>query len=97
MKVVAKPISMVAWFEPNGALHPVRFKITEEEDMVIKVDRILSKETEKFAGNPRIVFNCQSIINGCERLYQIKYEVNTCKWILFKIWGGIKNGTRGEA
>ncbi|MPN20038.1 hypothetical protein SDC9_167414 [bioreactor metagenome] len=41
MKVVAKPISMVAWFEPDGGIHPVRFKVNEDENIVIKFDRVL--------------------------------------------------------
>ena len=87
MKVVAKPISMVAWFDPKGMPHPVRFKIESEEeaDVVIKVGRVVTQEKEKFCGNHMLIFNCQSVINGAQKMYQIKYELSTCKWILFKI------------
>ena len=87
MKVVAKPISMVAWFDAKGMPHPVRFKIEDEEseDVVIKIGRVVTQDREKFCGNHMLIFNCQSVINGAEKMYQIKYELGTCKWILFKI------------
>ena len=87
MKVVAKPIEVVAWFDEKGNVHPVIFKIKndDESNTVIKIDRIISVDKEKLAGNFMLAFKCQSVINGIERVYEIKYELGTCKWILFKI------------
>ncbi len=87
MKVVAKPVDMMAWFEDGGEIHPIRFRLKNEDDehQVIKVGRICSKALEKFAGNPMMVFRCQSEINGQLRPYELKYELETCRWILFKI------------
>lgn len=87
MKVVAKSIDMVAWFTKDGMPHPVRFRIQNDDESyeVIKINRIVCVEREKLAGNPMIIFTCRSIIHGVEKIYVIKYEINTCKWILFKI------------
>lgn len=52
---------------------------------VVKVNRIITTTLEKLAGNPMYVFNCSSVIHGIERQYIIKYELHTCKWILFRI------------
>lgn len=78
MKIVAKPVSMVAWFDSKGVPHPMRFRIEEEEEVVIKVGRVITQDKEKLAGNPILIFNCQSIINGVEKPYQLKYELSTC-------------------
>ncbi len=32
-----------------------------------------------------LIFNYQSVIEGSEIVYELKYEVATCKWMLFKI------------
>ena len=32
-----------------------------------------------------LVFTVQKRINGTECLYEIKYEISTCKWFLYKI------------
>lgn len=87
MKVVARPIEMVAWFTADGIPHPVRFRIknTDESFSTIKVDKILFNQSEKLAGNHMIVFRCKSIISGEEKIFEIKYELATCKWILYKI------------
>ena len=87
MKVVAKPIEMIAWTDEKGNINPVRFKLTKADgsNSVVKIDKVITKETEKLAGNYMQVFKCQSVVNGAEKLYEIKYEIGTCKWILFKI------------
>jgi hypothetical protein len=87
MKVIAKPIDMVAWFTKDGLPSPVRFRLELEDETqkTIKIDRIIHKDVEKLAGNNMIVYRCQSQINGAERVYEIKYELSTCKWILFKM------------
>lgn len=87
MKVVAKPIDVVAWFTKDGIPHPVKFRIEKNDSSytVIKIDRILYSEKEKLAGNHMILFKCQSAINGIQKVFEIKYELSTMKWILFKI------------
>lgn len=85
MKVVAKPIEMIVWFDKYGDIHPIRFKIQEEKNCIIKVDKVIKNDLEKFAGNPMWVFTCSSIINGIEKIYEIKYDLVKGKWILYKI------------
>ncbi|WP_139905587.1 hypothetical protein [Clostridium thermarum] len=87
MRTVAKPIDVVAWFTKEGEPRPVRFRVTNEEESetVIKVDKILYREIEKLAGNPMLVFRCQGEVNGVEKVYELKYELLTCRWMLFKI------------
>lgn len=86
MKIVAKPIEMVAWFEENGTPHPVRFRLKESDQFkTIKVNKVITAEKEKLAGNLMYVFRCQSVINNILRVYELKYALESCRWILFKI------------
>ena len=87
MKVLMKPIEMIAWFTSEGNPVPLRYRIVSEDDsyIVIKVDRVISSEEEKLAGNRMIVYKCQSIINNIQKLYEIKYEIDSCKWFLFEM------------
>lgn len=82
MKVLMKSIEMIAWFTKEGVPKPIRYKVDDE---VIKVQQVTSKSEEKLAGNRMIVFRCQSEINGVLRPFELKYEVGTCKWYLFKM------------
>lgn len=87
MKIIAKPIDMVVWFTRNGSPNPVRFRFERDDEAfeTIRIDKIICRTMEKLAGNNMIVYRCQSQINGAIRTYEIKYELSTCKWILFKM------------
>lgn len=76
MKIVAKPIDMVAWFDAKGVAHPIKFRMMGAEgNVVIKVDRIITREFEKLAGSSMLVYKCQSVINGVEKVYELKFEM----------------------
>ena len=87
MKILMQPIEMIAWFTLEGTPNPIRYKITstDSSNVVVKVDRVVTRSEEKLAGNRMIIFRCQSRINGLSRQYELKYELNTCKWYLHKI------------
>lgn len=87
MKRVMKPIAMVAWFTEDGVITPMRFRIQsrDSENLTIRVDQVNKINTEKTAGNIMKVYDCQSIIEGLEKPYQLKYEIETSKWYLHKI------------
>ncbi|NLJ40557.1 MAG: hypothetical protein GX352_02945 [Clostridiales bacterium] len=87
MKVLMKPIEMIAWFTQEGLPTPLRFRMEQPngDTIVIKIIRIIARREEKLAGNPMAVFTCQSPINGKEQLYEIRYELRTCKWYIYKI------------
>lgn len=73
--------SALAWFE-NGKPHPLRFELNGTE---LRVEQVVSMTEEKSAGNRMLVFRCQSEINGELRPFEIKFEIGTCKWFLWKM------------
>lgn len=79
MKVVNKPIDMIAIFKADsGKITPFKFKY---DDVVVQVQKVSKVYEERLAGNRRIVFVC--IHNGKD-IYELKYEVDTQRWFLFK-------------
>ncbi|WP_392485969.1 hypothetical protein ACER0A_013780 [Haloimpatiens sp. FM7315] len=87
MRVLKKSIEVISYTDLKGEIYPLRFRIaTKDETLkVIKINKILQRTTEKIAGNTMIVFRCQSLMKGTLKLFEIKYEISTCKWILYKI------------
>ncbi|MCO1604530.1 hypothetical protein [Desulfosporosinus nitroreducens] len=81
MKIIAASIEALAWFE-NDKPHPLRFKLNGKE---FKIEQVIHGAEEKLAGNRMLIFRCQSEINGELRPYEIKYELNTCKWFLWRM------------
>ena len=86
MKIVSKNLDMICHFNSDG-MNPIKFRYSEDNgsEKVIKVDRVISKNMERLCGNNAWIFDCQSIINGSERLYQLKFIISECKWLLWKI------------
>ncbi len=86
MKVVRKEIDVLCWFDQQGYPNPMRFRLVDEagENLVIKIDKVVTRELEKLAGNKMFVFTCQCAIQKNIRTVVIKYEIDNCKWILFK-------------
>ena len=82
MKILMKPIEMIAWFTKDGVPNPIRYKLDE---LVVRVGQVTSKSEEKLAGNRMIVYRCQTEINGELRPFELKYEIQTSKWFLFKM------------
>lgn len=86
MKVVAKPVEMISYTDKEGMLRPIRFRIeTEDSYKVIKINTVLHTELEKLAGNKMYVFRCQSNVNGVEKIFELKLELDSCRWMLYKI------------
>ncbi|MCX7745975.1 MAG: hypothetical protein N2645_03645 [Clostridia bacterium] len=87
MKILMKPVEMIAWFTRDGVPNPLKYKLQNEnkENVTISVQRIILRQEEKLAGNRMFIFRCQSIIGGVERIFELKYEINTCKWFLYKM------------
>lgn len=86
MKVVAKKIEMIAYFKEDGAINPIRFRVEEDDKCeVIRIKKVMKTDMEKFCGNRMYVFTCCACINNTERIFEIKYDVEKCSWILFKI------------
>lgn len=82
-----KPIEMIAWFTTKEKPIPLRYRLIDENNTykVIKVDRVIFAEEEKLAGNRMILYRCESEINKLKTIYELKYEIDTCKWFLYKI------------
>ena len=87
MKVLVKPIEMIAWFDFKGLIHPLRFRLIDEDGKykTIAIKSIQARTKEKLAGNLMQVFLCQGVVNDQEILFEIKYEKDTDQWILFKM------------
>jgi hypothetical protein len=82
MKIIAENVEMIAWFDQAGTPRPVRFRHRGE---VIPVENIQEIREEKLAGQRTKLYRCQSIIRGMLKCYELKYEIASCQWFLWKM------------
>ena len=74
MKIVAKPIEVISYTDDKGDIRPLRFRLETEDNSVkvIKIDKVIVKETEKLAGNLMLVFKYQSLAKNKHKLDNLK-------------------------
>lgn len=87
MKVLMKSVDMICLSSRDGAITPLKFRFVEDdqESRIIRIDRILDRKEEKLAGNRMLIFTVQSTLDGIERVFEIKYEIQSFKWYLSKL------------
>lgn len=86
MKLIAEPIEAIAWTSKQGDVRPLRFQWERAQRReVVKIDRIVKVERTQRAGEAALVFTCESCIAGEQRLYELRYTLASCTWVLYKI------------
>ncbi len=78
MKIINKPIKVMAIFNADGKIEPVKFWY---EDMTIRVEKVMKTYIEKLYGKTNIIFVC--LHNGKD-IYELKYEVDSNTWYMHK-------------
>lgn len=87
VKVINKTVDVIAYFDKEGNIRPVSFRSPDEngELVVVKVDRLVGRKTEKIAGTTYIAFRCQSVVHGIEKVYELRFNTDKIKWVLSKM------------
>ena len=88
MKIVAKPIKTMVVFEYEGKMPiPYKFKFQQDDgsEKIIQIDKRITSYTQRIAGIDTIIYECQSLIDGIEKRYKLKYILSQCKWQLYAI------------
>lgn len=87
MKIVAKPIDMIATFSDNKKRIPYKFKFFQDsgDKTEVLVDKIVSVEESRIAGIDTLIYTCESKVLDETRLYQLKYIIRQYRWELYKI------------
>ena len=82
MKIISKPIGMIATFAPREEPKPFKFNYNGKE---IIVDSIIDVRKTKIAGVSAIVYSCVSNMDEKSIRYELRYTIDTCQWVLYKI------------
>lgn len=85
MKLINKPVEMIAYHTKDGIPTPVKFKILEDDTVIIKVGRIIESHQKKLNSKKMLVFICESIIDDIEKRYELRMDSDTLRWTLYKM------------
>ena len=82
MKVISKEIEVIAYFDTDGSIKPIKFRIEEADTYkVIKIEKVISTQWE----DKLLIFKCNSTIGDREIMFEIKYDIENFTWLLWKI------------
>lgn len=86
-QVVNIPIQMISVCSTVGELTPMRFRFENEEHVLetVNVDNVHSHKDISFNGIREIQYVCSACLNNMERIFILKYNIESHKWIMFKI------------
>jgi len=89
LKILSEPIDAVVRFRAGADQKPLPYKFRYRDDCAnlfeVKIDRIFKVEEWKLAGIRSLVYRCASVICGAEKVYELRYIVDECRWELYKM------------
>jgi hypothetical protein len=87
MKLLARPIDAVVVFVDRERPRPFKFKYVDEDggERVVKIDRVISVSEQVLPGARSLIFECQSNRGGDAYRYQLRYSLDSCRWLLYKM------------
>lgn len=79
---------MIATFNEKGVPIPFRFRM-DNENSFIKFEKLIHMERVNDPYKPKqhcYIFLWRSVINDLLRNYELKFEIEECKWLLYRMW-----------
>ena len=81
MRMVNAPDEMIVYFDINK-VYPVRFRWRNK---VYRIERVLQQYNSGTGGWKCVIFRCQGIVDGQEKLFELEYYTQEMRWRLHKI------------
>jgi hypothetical protein len=87
MKIVDKPVQVVATTDRAGIVKPLCFFITDDSEVleVINVERLVRRDKEKIGGDYVYTFTCEIIKDNMKMLCDLRLNLSTEEWSLYRM------------
>jgi hypothetical protein len=81
------PVQMLCYVSTQGEFTPIHFRFEDDEHHLLTVDvtKILTHKTTSFNGIKEIHYICKAPIGEKEVMFDLKYTVESHKWVIFKL------------
>lgn len=81
------PIQLISSCSTLGNFTPLKFRFEDNAHnlITINISDILSTRERKFNGVHDLIYTCQSNTSEVTQLFELKYNVNTHKWFMFRM------------
>lgn len=78
------PVHMLSLCDTQGRMEPVRFRVEDQAHQLhtISIQQILSQHAVEYVGIEAMVYLCKVVMDGRERVLELRYTVRSHKWML---------------
>jgi len=82
-----KSIEVITNFKKKSNIKPIHFRISLDDESFnyVSKDKILTVTKESSENNQGMLYNCQTLIDGELSFYNLKFELSSNKWKLWKM------------
>ncbi len=87
MRLIDKSIDMIWHTSTDGHITPIKFKIEGKNGtkLAYNILEIKGQKMTRIAGYKCLNYICDIQMEDQVRSCEIRYDLSTCKWILFRI------------
>ena len=88
MTLLNKPIEVTAYLDSAGIIKPVKFKNVNDDGTttLFNIQRSIRRDREKLGEGVYVyTFTCEVIVDEKTILCDLKYNVQTKAWVLFRM------------
>lgn len=80
------PVQMIAHCAADGSMQPLRFRFEDPEHMLctVQISEVVSSRRIEYVGIEAFLYLCKAVLDGRERMFELKYTVRTHRWVLFR-------------
>lgn len=81
------PVRMLTECGPDGTLQPIRFRLEDEAHQLrtVSIKQVVSAHEVQYVGIEAIIFLCKGDFGGIERLFELRYTVQSHRWTLLRM------------
>jgi spore coat protein CotH len=85
MKIINKPIEMIVQYTEKGEITPVRFRVTIDDNMQAFNVTVITQDTLRIDKDKVLSFRCTFLDGDIKKECELRFNVNTMKWVLYQI------------
>ena len=80
------PVDMIAMHSANGDIHPLRFRMEDEQHQLLRIDieEIISSKTVLYVGIEAQIFLCKATVQGRKWLFELRYTIRSHSWCFLR-------------
>ncbi len=80
------PVQMICCCNADGELQPLRFRFEDSGHALhtVHICDILDIRRVEYVGIEAFVYLCRAVLDGTEKLYELKYTIHSHKWVIFR-------------